>query len=138
MSDWKDFQELDETAQAAFLLDQAGRAVPALSGHPEHRARIADYVQTAHAVLGGDVAQHAQLRRFLSDPQMTDDFNVYFNALQGDERALAALDLAAYACGFVARITAPAAGNPVLSDPILEAEPENATYFEARAALLGL
>lgn len=138
MGEWKDFETLDEPAQAVFLLDVAQRAVPALGAFPHEKAQIEAYLRAGQAVLGGDVAQHPHLCRFLADPEMTDDFNVYFNTMQGDDRALAALDLAAYACGFTARMTAPMAGDPVLSDPVLEAQPDIYDYFEGRAAVLDL
>lgn len=136
MAEWTGFETWEETAQARFLLDVAQRALPALGDFPQEQARIAQYLTAGVAVLGGDIAQHPHLCRFLADPEMTDDFNVYFNTMQGHERAMAALDLATYACGFTARIMAPAAGDPTLSDPVLEAQPDIYDYFEGRAALL--
>lgn len=138
MSNWKALPEMDEPAQARFLLDVAHKAMPELSHRPEHQAKIAQYLATAEAVLGGDVSRFAHLRRFLSDPQMTDDSDVYLYEMDGDDRAIAVLDLAAYACGFVARIMAPAAGNPSLPDSIVDADASIADYFERQAARLGL
>lgn len=138
MSNWNNFPDMDETAQARFLLDVAHTALPKLAHRPEHQAKIADYLATADAALQGDVSRFAHLRRFLSDPQMTDDSDVYLYEFEGDAPAIAVLELAAYACGFVARIMAPAAGNPTLPDSIIDADPSIADYFEKQAATLGL
>lgn len=138
MRDWTEFKTLDEVNQAAFLLDIAEASLPSLADHPEKQVSITDYVATARAVLGGALERHAHLMRFLDDPFMEADFNTYFHDLEGDERACAALDLASYACGFVARVTAPAAGATGLPDPVRESLPDVAEYFRERAALLGV
>ena len=137
-ADWSAFEGATETEQAAFLLDLATRAVPALADHPDVQGKVAAYVHAGHAVLNGDMDKHADLVRFLNDPDTDDDFNVYFAQIHEDERACAALDLATYACGFTARITAAAAGVGALPDPVLEALPEVSSYFQDRAVFLGL
>ena len=136
--DWNTFDTLEEGAQALFLLDIAERALPSLDGHPGEQARITAYVATARAVLDGSTELHSELMRFLDDPFMEEDFSIYFLELEGDEAACAALDLTSYACGFVARITAPAAGATGLPDPVRESVPGAAVYYRERAAFLGL
>lgn len=136
--DWNSFDRLEEGAQALFLLDIAERALPSLGHHPVEQEKIAAYVATARAVLDGNTDLHGALMRFLDDPFMEEDFSIYFLELEGDEAACAALDLTSYACGFVARITAPAAGATGLPDPVRESVPGAAVYYRERAAYLGL
>ncbi len=49
-----------------------------------------------------------------------------------------ALDLAAYACGFVSRMMARVSGHGPLPDTVLESLPEIYEYYRDRAEFLGV
>ncbi len=136
--DWTHFEGLEEGAQALFLLDIAARALPAFEAHGDVQSKVACYIDAGRMVMAGDMTRHAELVRFLNDPDTDDDFNTYFAQVHEDARACAALDLATYACGFTARISAPAAGVTALPDPVLESTDDIWDYYRDRAALLGL
>lgn len=136
--DWNNFEQGDAPDQARFLLDCATRALPALEGHDDIAAKVAAYLDAARDLLDGATERHAEVTRFLDDPEMAEDFTVYYAKIEEDERACAAMDIATYACGYVARITAPAAGVTRLPDPVLESLPEVSDYYAERAAFLGL
>ena len=138
MTDWDNFKTQDEPDQAAFLVRTAREALPALCAFPDVHSKTAASLSVAGDVLTGDYSAFADVVRFLDDPDMQDDYNVYAGVVDGDAAAQAALDLASYACGFTARISAPAAGVSHLPDPVLEAMPYVADYFRIQAAVLGL
>ena len=63
---------------------------------------------------------------------------VFMKKIKDDELAVASLDLASYACGFVCRLVAKRVNHRPLPDPVLEAVPEIYEYYRDRAKLLSL
>ncbi|PIE06947.1 MAG: hypothetical protein CSA74_09890 [Rhodobacterales bacterium] len=100
--------------------------------------KVRDYLALGHVVLDGNHSKLPELMRFLEDPEMTDDFAAFHERVQNDATACAALDLAAYACGFVSRMMARVSGHGPLPDTVLESLPEIYEYYRDRAEFLGV
>ena len=62
-------------------------------------SQVRDYLTLGYEVLGGRIEKLPQLIRFIEDPDMQHDFGAFFERIQHNETASAALDLASYACG---------------------------------------
>jgi len=106
---------------------------------PEDIVRqVRDYLTLGYEVLDGRFEKLPQLICFIEDPDMEHDFGAFFERIQHNETASAALDLAIYACGFVSRTAANASGYSPLPDPVLESLPEIYEYYRDRASLLGV
>ncbi|MES9971533.1 MAG: hypothetical protein ABW092_15985 [Candidatus Thiodiazotropha sp.] len=138
MSSWDDFLNLSEKKQARFLLDVASAAWDQHEKFNDIKIKVESNLKLGYRVLEGDINSLHILIRFLDDPNMIEDFSVFFEQLKDNETAAAALDLASYACGFVCRISAQNAGVNTLPDPVLEALPDVYEYFRDRAGVLGL
>lgn len=100
--------------------------------------QVRDYLTLGYEVLDGRLEKLPQLIRFIEDADMEHDFGAFFERIQHNETASAALDLASYACGFVLRTAANASGYGPLPDPVLESLPEIYEYYQGRASLLGV
>ncbi len=138
MSDWTKFPSLDEPSQGKFLLDVAYDAWSKQHGFDEIKQKVLKYLKLGYQVCSGRYENFPELLKFLDDPDMKNDFGAFFEQVQHDEMASAALDLASYACGFVARISAKEAGCRSLPEPVLESMPDIYEYYRDKTDLLRL
>lgn len=138
LTDWSNFLQEDESDQARFLLDTAMSAWNKVHEPEDIVRQVRDYLTLGYEVLDGRFDKLPQLIRFIEDPDMEHDFGAFFERIQHNETASAALDLASYACGFVSRTAANASGYSPLPDPVLESLPEIYEYYQGRASLLGV
>ena len=138
LSEWTDFLQKSEASQARFLLDMATAAWEAQREPTDIGREVCAYLKLGYEVLEGNHEKLPHLIRFLEDPDMKHDFGAFYERLQHEETASAALDLASYACGFVSRMSAAKSEYGPLPDPVLEAMPEIYEYYQERAGFLGV
>lgn len=125
------FTDLAAAKQTPLLLADAREAlalVPAIP--PAMRAKVGRALDLAARTAAGDTAQLSDLIRTVNDPEDEDDFPTWAGLAGHDSDVAAALDIAAYACGFIARVTAERIGHDPLPDPVSEALPAYRSYFE--------
>ena len=135
---WNEFPQLDERAQAAFLLRVAKSSVNAFGGFLQIKCKVQEYLNLASKLCEGCVEFAPELMSFIDDPEMRCDFGAYFEVVKDDEYACAALDLASYACAFLLRIVFAEKNGKGLPDSVLEALPEIHAYYRDRATILGI
>ncbi len=138
MIEWSEFSDQPEPAQARMLLDVASAAWTLQTAFGDVKAEVQQNLALGYEVLSGRHEKLPQLINFLDDPEMAHDFSALYERVKNDEAVSAALDLASYACGFVARIVAEQCKYGPLPDPVLESLPEIYGYYQERAEYLGL
>ncbi len=136
---WDRFEQMTEKDQMAFLVNEALRIWSKLYA-PEDlptviKAEVNTYLHLAGNILSGNCSKLPELLRFLNDPAQEKDFNNFYEQVESNKKACAALDIASYTCGFICRVFAAEAGIDILPDPVLESVPEKIDYYRQQALL---
>lgn len=99
---------------------------------------VAENLKHSCEMLRGHWTLLDKVVRFMDDPDMVRDFNTYYEVVQHDRFANAALDLASFAIGFCCRVAAERLGREGMPDPVVESLTDAYPYYEQQALVLHL